>query len=976
VPFFQEGKEIKLNEQLSAVPELPTEKTGFIDAAKAFVTTEDTLFGPIARQLEEKVDDTFDPEFRPIDKLSKERPELVEYADTFVDVHNEAEYNRAMFHVEDELDQREIFSRAPTLVKLAAGLAGSVIDPLILIPYGGLAAKASRAARAGQGLITGAVTGLASSTIREGVLQAHQETRTEEETIINIAAETVLGGLLGGAVGALSKPLRSGITEPLKKAMKGEDFTVDVSTGSPKVVDDDSVGAARRQEKDGDLGLAHISENLVKFVSGFEFLRAPDLRAALSKNKSMQRLGEVLYNSNYIRNKNVDGIATLPNAQNPISAANDRIKVRLKEVTDDYLNYTGKGSIGSTFNRPKGIISEIEFNERMARNLSDSSRIDSIPQVNKAADRMRKDLKTRAKELEALDPDFKAIEDYVTRIWDRDILAIPGKRMRLNAKLKEYYKVTNKDGTPRTTVLDDLEAETLASESIEKIRGTSEAQNTMLAMSGKMAGKGGFKKHRQILIPDKEIEEFLVRDASRLYENYMARTSRMIETQKALKGAGFENISDVQRGIRANADSRIARETDPKKQLKIDAEAVKEMEVALDMYNSMLGILKRPGYTDRATDAILHYQFTSLLGGVTISSLSEAAMLPFRLGITNTLRESVIPMIRSFKTAKLAKDQLNDLAGAMDFETNAVLRSMGGMDDIQRVGDNKTAWDKFSQISSAGFTKATGIGWWTTGGRRMAAQISSATMMRKMVKGLEQSDIENFASKGLDAASVKQIAKQVKKHSTEHKGSYFANLDLWDDADAVAKFANAIQVDVESAILKPGVESLPLLVQKNNLARVIFQFKSFSNAATGKILVSGIQRRDKEVLIGAIMLAHLGGFSGMLKDLIADREVEEDYDKFLLDGIARSGFLGLVGTTVLDASLVYSNKKSRRFGADNIAGAIVGPSIGRIDDVVKAVERNVDGDVTDKDIKTAGRMLPYMNLFYIKALTERVFDKE
>jgi preprotein translocase subunit Sec63 len=34
----------------------------------------------------------------------------------------------------------------------------------------------------------------------------------------------------------------------------------------------------------------------------------------------------------------------------------------------------------------------------------------------------------------------------------------------------------------------------------------------------------------------------------------------------------------------------------------------------------------------------------------------------------------------------------------------------------------------------------------------------------------------------------------------------------------------------------------------------------------------------------------------------------------------------------------------------------------------------VDKSATDKDIKRGMRMIPFMNLFYIKAITERAFN--
>ena len=88
-----------------------------------------------------------------------------------------------------------------------AGMIAGTVDPTLLIPVGGEVALAGKGVwRLGKAAVGGAIAGGVGTAIQEGALQATQETRTAESTAMNIGGGVILGGLLGGAVGALSRP--------------------------------------------------------------------------------------------------------------------------------------------------------------------------------------------------------------------------------------------------------------------------------------------------------------------------------------------------------------------------------------------------------------------------------------------------------------------------------------------------------------------------------------------------------------------------------------------------------------------------------------------------------------------------------------------------------------------------------------------------------------------------------------------------
>ena len=146
-----------------------------------------------------------DPDFDPFATLREEDRDQVRrfaYADTPGDV----------AEIQAQID-REGQDRA-TLAQsgvwgLVASLAAGVLDPVNLIPVGGATRATFKIGRigVGAGSARGAVSvgsaGFVGATTSEAFLQSTQVSRTIEESLINVAAGTLLSGILGGAVGGL-----------------------------------------------------------------------------------------------------------------------------------------------------------------------------------------------------------------------------------------------------------------------------------------------------------------------------------------------------------------------------------------------------------------------------------------------------------------------------------------------------------------------------------------------------------------------------------------------------------------------------------------------------------------------------------------------------------------------------------------------------------------------------------------------------
>ena len=744
---------------------------------------------------------------------------------------------------------------------------------------------------------------------------------------------------------------------------------------------DRSAGAMEVKDMSAEnLGLAHLNENLAAFISGPEFLRAPEVRAILSKSGSVKKLGAVFYDSNFIRKGNAEGIAYKYNAEKEIFRNHQHDIATIKQVDELYTKYTGHGQILSTLEltRGKDKVSYREFSRRLFSNLTDENRIDDIPEINQATKPIRTAMDNRVKELMEADIlksdiDPKFMRNYMSRSFNHDVLSQPAKQEKLTTIVSDWLESHNWDATPRTVKLEGNEAERMAGEYVDSIRGETDSAVAMQGIMENFISKGKFLKERHLLIPDNLIQEFLNDDAISGFNSYMTRTSKLLAAQKSLKEAGFDSIQDAQKAIRDDANKVLVGLTDEAEIAKVAREFKDQEKLALQMYRSVLGQLRKPSWLDKASYAAMNYQYQRLGGGMLLSSLQEVFMPIFRKGVIPTLRDGWLPYVRDFNATKLAKHEWQDVAGTLELQNSGLLRSVSGLEDDQLILKDMSKFDIVNQGLTKLMGKASGLADWTDFGAGNAVRITSAGLTRKLLKGVKDSDIEMLASQGLSKDMIPRVTAQLKQFSKKLHGSYISNFNLWTDKEALMVFKNAVQTDTTSIMIRPGLGTQPFFVQESNVARVLWQFKSFSQAATSKITISGLQRRDASVLSGVVMLTLAGGFIKMAKDKIAGRDTDYDIETFLANGLSQSGLMGLWMTSALDLGRGLLDPVKRRYEGQNLAGTAMGPSVSQLYQVGDVLGRVSDGNLSDKDIKAGAKMIPFNNLFYMNLLMDKVY---
>lgn len=169
------------------------------------------------------------------------------YANQFAGDVNPAQTRARMASIDEHTNNADMASRAGALPSLAAGVAAGFLDPFMYVPIvGGAAEGVGALSAAGRFAATGAVSTAAS----EAVMQATDPTRTAAESIGNIATGTVMMGLLGGALGQMSRGERATAEHGLD-AMR-QDLSPDLASARNAAMDrlDRAVDHADGREPD------------------------------------------------------------------------------------------------------------------------------------------------------------------------------------------------------------------------------------------------------------------------------------------------------------------------------------------------------------------------------------------------------------------------------------------------------------------------------------------------------------------------------------------------------------------------------------------------------------------------------------------------------------------------------------------------------------------------------------------------------
>lgn len=309
-----------------------------------------------------------------------------QYKWNFIGVDSRPEYDYVLAKIRREEKDRETLAAAG-VGGFVAQLAAGVLSPTLFLPFIG-------ELRGAKAVASGAGWGFAGGLAQEIPLQLNQETRTIEESAFSVGMSTVVGGLLGGAVAYLSRPLEDVARDmadiPGKEAIPEAPFA---SIG-PKA---SSVGAQAAPPRVSAGGLADALGQQDEFLGKL----SPVTRVLSSTSQTAQWMMAQLSDAGLALRGNIEGIATSVGgtAENNILVhwAKGADTVRL--VDDAFARYQlGRKSQGIADRvnvwisgvRPRnGKLSKKQFKEAVGRAMFNKDE-GAIPEVAEVAAFVRK----------------------------------------------------------------------------------------------------------------------------------------------------------------------------------------------------------------------------------------------------------------------------------------------------------------------------------------------------------------------------------------------------------------------------------------------------------------------------------------------------------------------------------------------------------------------------------------------------------
>lgn len=303
------------------------------------------------------------------------------FRDNFIGVFNEADYNDTFARIQREERNKQIVSQAGPVGLLAMVLAGTV-SPTVLLPFVGQSRGAIAIGKA-------VGWGFAGGLLQEVPLQLAQETRTMEESAFSVAASTVLGGVLGGAVVFADKALAKIADELDGRIIPG------VSRPSVSAASVGAEGVARDARlRTGALGAEKVvgDQGPVGNFLGSPVVQNLEMSSPLLRYRTAQLSDAGL---------DVEGVPRGGTVENRVKVYEGQLAMAIKKLDEAYANYFFDRN-NSGFMRQLGAnvqslvargdkLTKREFAEQIAIAMENGDQ-HAIPQVAEVAQFARKNL--------------------------------------------------------------------------------------------------------------------------------------------------------------------------------------------------------------------------------------------------------------------------------------------------------------------------------------------------------------------------------------------------------------------------------------------------------------------------------------------------------------------------------------------------------------------------------------------------------
>ena len=494
---------------------------------------------------------------------------------------------------------------------------------------------------------------------------------------------------------------------------------------------------------------------------------------------------------------------------------------------------------------------------------------------------------------------------------------------------------------------------------------------------------------RVLTIPTARIEKWLESDFDKILRIYIRTLTPDIEIAKRFGDVNastwFDDITEEfnlkMDGLKTAVDKdgkpldAKAKEKQSDKITKEYQEVTRVLQAQLSRLRHLWGIPQNPdGFAYRAGRAMMDLNTMRYMGMVTISSLADPGRIVMKHGLTRTLRDGFIPLIRNFKQFKLAAKVAKQFGEALDVVIHTRAHAFSDITEDYMRGS------KFERTLSAAASRMgvyAGFDYWTAGMKQLASVVQVSRMVDDITAVMEgtatKAQIDYLASMNIDGEWAGKIYKELTTANggVKFNGRWWPNTDYWMNEETKRVFGAALNGESRNTIITPGLER-PLIMDQNLAFKMLFQFKSFALSSLTKTVMAGMQQADMAVINGTLFSLALGSFSYYLWAIAVGGDAYEEMmsagpDKWADEAISRSGMLGpgsealKIGQRLpwLDRVSSFSGARTENAQGADLIQLLAGPSFSLLNNVFDAMV-GLDNP-TRHTLHSASQVVPLRN---------------
>ncbi|MBK8188993.1 MAG: hypothetical protein IPK79_00900 [Vampirovibrionales bacterium] len=469
---------------------------------------------------------------------------------------------------------------------------------------------------------------------------------------------------------------------------------------------------------------------------------------------------------------------------------------------------------------------------------------------------------------------------------------------------------------------------------------------------------------------------------ARIYTRTMAP-----DVEIAARFNGQLDMADALDKVRRGYNDKIKAATTEAERLRLRNRKESDLADLTAMRDRLRGNYRIPddphGLAVRAGRMARDLNYLRLLGGITISAISDIARPVMVHGLWRTMRDGIVPLAHGLRAVRLSAEETKLAGTALDMVLDSRATALY---DVMDSYSRQSGLERGLSWATSKFGVATLMSPWNAAAKQLSGMITQTRTLRAVTKIAEgqqigQKEITRLARLGIDEGMALKIAGEFEKHGTKDSGVWWANTAKWTYRDAANVYRAALAQEVDEIIVTPGVGDKPLWMS-TELGKVVGQFRSFGLAANQRVLLAGLQRRDAETLSGVALMTGLGMITYLLKQTLAGQEVSDDPAVWVQEGIDRSGVTGwLFDANNIAEKMTGGNigisaitgKQGSRFASRNEMGAVLGANLragARI--CCSRYRASVAGDgFSSGDTHRLRKLVPLQNLFYLR----KAFDE-